>query len=347
MPVPLSRSAVPPAAAAIPPFAAWIPPGFHRSHDFSRPGPAWSRHYEGADYFTSRISAPRDYFRTRHGKERKEGGAKVPLEIGNAQVREMDGHRQSARIVGAEMIFSQVFPGRPEHVRDVRHWVRDQLPPCPARDDVEVIASELAANAVVHTASGEPGGEVAAWLTWWPDQVRVVVGDGGAATAPVLVADAVGERQRGLALVAALALSWAHAGDRAGRWTWADVAWDGPPPLAPAAARPASASPPAATGLADEPARLAAILGRQCTCGFTEAADETLTDHFLAVFAPPDCRGSDGRVHEEGDRGRCLCGLTAPGPAALDDHFLSVFTPVSSIGRDGARHQPTRLRNGT
>jgi anti-sigma regulatory factor (Ser/Thr protein kinase) len=320
----------------------------------------------------------------------------VPLEMGNAQVSEMDGHRQSAPIVGAEMILSRVFPGRPEHVSNVRRWVRDQLPPCPARDDVEAIASELAANAVVHTASGEPGGEVAAWLAWWPDRVRVVVGDGGASSAPVLVTGALGERQRGLALVAALAITWAHAGDRDGRWTWADVAWDGPPPLAPPAGRPAAAALPAAalaspaastptsasasarvpplasiptsasapppnsrpipdSPLAPPPAtvpfpewtRQAATPGRQCACGFTEAADETLTDHFLAVFVPPNCRGSDGRLHEEGDRGRCLCGLTAPAPGALDGHFLSVFTPVGSIGRDGARHRPTSPRNGT
>jgi len=287
----------------------------------------------------------------------------VPLEMGNAQVSEMDGHRQSARIVGAEMILSRVFPGRPEHVRDVRRWVRDQLPSCPARDDVEAIASELAANAVVHTASGQPGGEVAAWLAWRPDRIRVVIGDGGAATAPVLVTGAAGERQRGLLLVAALALTWASMGDHDGRWTWADVAWDGPPPLTPSTSTrtpppsPAPASPPgpvsplapapAVAGLAAESTRLAAILGGQCTCGFAETGDEQLIDHFLAVFVPADGRGPDGRVHEEGDRGRCRCGLTAPAPGALDDHFLAVFTPASSIGRDGTRHQPTRPRNGT
>ena len=289
----------------------------------------------------------------------------MPLEMGNAQVGEMDGHRQSARIVTPEMVLSLIFPGQPERVRDVRRWVRDQLPPCPARDDVEIVASELATNAVVHTASGQPGGQVAARLAWWPDRVRVAIGDGGAATAPVLVIGSAGERQRGLALVDALAVTWAHAGDGDGRWTWADVAWDGLPPLPPPTSRPASAPspaatlttppalipaaplvpPPAATGFATGSTRLAAIFGRQCSCGFTETADETLSDHFLAVFVPPDCRGSDGRVHEEGDRGHCLCGLTAPSPGALDDHFLSVFTPASSLGRDGARHQPVRLGN--
>lgn len=107
------------------------------------------------------------------------------------------------------------------------------------------------------------------------------------------------------------------------------------------------APPPPATGLFPESVWQAATPGRQCAGGFTEAADETLTNHFLAVFVPPNCRGSDGRTHEEGDRGRGLCGLTAPAPGALDDHFLAVFTPVGSIGRDGARHQPTRPRNGT
>jgi anti-sigma regulatory factor (Ser/Thr protein kinase) len=264
--------------------------------------------------------------------------------MGNAQVGEMDGHWQSAQTVTA-IILSQAFPGRPEHVRDVRRWVRDQLPPCPARDDVEAIASELAANAVVHTASGQPGGQVAAWLAWWPDRVRVVIGDAGAATTPVLVTGAAGERQRGLALVDALAVSWAHAGDRDGRRTWADAAWDGPPPLT-LPASPA-APPPAATGPGVEPRESAAPPARQCTCGFAEAADETLTDHLLTVFVPPGCRALDGRVHEEGDRGRCLCGLAAPAPGALDDHFLTVFAPVTAIGCDGARHAPARRSKGT
>ncbi len=78
-----------------------------------------------------------------------------------------------------------------------------------------------------------------------------------------------------------------------------------------------------------------------CSCGFTETADETITDHLLAAFTPPDNRGADGRVHEERQRGRCLCGLVADATGLLDDHFLTVFTPgaPNARGRDGGTHE--------
>jgi hypothetical protein len=84
----------------------------------------------------------------------------------------------------------------------------------------------------------------------------------------------------------------------------------------------------------------------QCSCGFAETADETLTDHLLAAFTPEDCRGADGQVHEEGELGRCLCGVAVAAPGALDDHFLAVFTPVGSIGRDDTEHQPADAGDG-
>ena len=158
----------------------------------------------------------------------------MPLEMRNAQIGGIGGAGQSARIVAPQMILGRVFPGKAEQVRDVRRWVREALPPCPARDDAEAIASELAANAVVHTASGQPGGTFAAYLAWSPDRARIVIADGGAATGPVLVRDSAGERQRGLAVVDSLAITWAHVGGGDCRWTWADVAWNGASPHVPA-----------------------------------------------------------------------------------------------------------------
>jgi hypothetical protein len=80
----------------------------------------------------------------------------------------------------------------------------------------------------------------------------------------------------------------------------------------------------------------------RCSCGFTEAAggDETIGDHLREVFTPEDDRGSDGKVHREGDRDLfCTCG-TGGSAQILDAHFLEVFTPADSIGRDGAGHWP-------
>jgi hypothetical protein len=76
-----------------------------------------------------------------------------------------------------------------------------------------------------------------------------------------------------------------------------------------------------------------------CVCGFTELADETVTDHLLVVFEPDDRTGADGQVHEEGDRLVCVCGYAASTPDDLDMHFLNAFTPGDAIGRDGTRHQ--------
>jgi hypothetical protein len=76
-----------------------------------------------------------------------------------------------------------------------------------------------------------------------------------------------------------------------------------------------------------------------CTCGFTELADETLTDHLVWVFTPEDGLGNDGMLHEETGHRTCLCGLAATTPDDLDQHFLKVFTPDDAIGRDGNRHE--------
>lgn len=84
----------------------------------------------------------------------------------------------------------------------------------------------------------------------------------------------------------------------------------------------------------------------RCSCGFTEAGDETIGDHLFEVFAPDDGKGPDGKVHLEGEAALyCLCGAGGSGPE-LDAHWLELFTPADSVGRDGVRHErsgPLRL----
>jgi hypothetical protein len=77
----------------------------------------------------------------------------------------------------------------------------------------------------------------------------------------------------------------------------------------------------------------------QCLCGFTELADEEITDHLELVFEPGDLTGSDGRVHEETGSLACSCGLAAITSEGLDRHFLAVFTPAGAVGPDGRVHQ--------
>jgi anti-sigma regulatory factor (Ser/Thr protein kinase) len=45
------------------------------------------------------------------------------------------------------------YPGRPDQVRHARRAVARHLAGCPAKDDVILIVSEFASNAVLHSAS--------------------------------------------------------------------------------------------------------------------------------------------------------------------------------------------------
>ena len=83
-----------------------------------------------------------------------------------------------------------------------------------------------------------------------------------------------------------------------------------------------------------------------CTCGFTETADEELTDHLLRVFETEGHAGNDGQVHEEREPLTCACGLTASTPDELDAHFIKAFTPDDAIGGDGRRHEPAVAGDG-
>jgi hypothetical protein len=81
------------------------------------------------------------------------------------------------------------------------------------------------------------------------------------------------------------------------------------------------------------------MIAAQCSCGFTELADEEITDHLHYVFEPDDHTGNDGQVHEERGSLTCACGLSAITSDKLDEHLLKVFTPGHAIGRDGQRHE--------
>lgn len=87
------------------------------------------------------------------------------------------------------------------------------------------IASELASNAVAHTASGQPDGWFVVHVLLFPDRVRVCVFDlGHPHNTPTLKNSAPDqETGRGLSLVAALAAQWGVQGDAAGRTVWAEL----------------------------------------------------------------------------------------------------------------------------
>jgi anti-sigma regulatory factor (Ser/Thr protein kinase) len=97
----------------------------------------------------------------------------------------------------------------------------------PGRDDVLLLVSEIAANAVKHSASGRDGGEFEVAVSVAGGLVHVEVGDGGGASEPRLTGedgapDAL-TGGRGLRIVDALATKWGHAGDELGRVVWFEV----------------------------------------------------------------------------------------------------------------------------
>jgi hypothetical protein len=119
----------------------------------------------------------------------------------------------------------RIFPGTPRQVRFVRDFTRRVLAGCPVEDDAVLLASELAANAVMHTASGRSG-VFAVVIDRAPAWVTIEVHDGGSEATPgVLDGSAGGESGRGLSVVQAMASRWGYAGGPDGRVVWFELEW--------------------------------------------------------------------------------------------------------------------------
>jgi serine/threonine-protein kinase RsbW len=121
----------------------------------------------------------------------------------------------------------RVLAGDERQLAVLRRWLASVLPPCPARDDLTSVASELGGNAIKHSASGR-GGWFAVEVTWLGPVVRVAVADSGGPTEPHMIDDPAGEHGRGLLLVQGLSARTGWCGDCRGRLSWADVPWDDP-----------------------------------------------------------------------------------------------------------------------
>jgi anti-sigma regulatory factor (Ser/Thr protein kinase) len=125
----------------------------------------------------------------------------------------------------------KVFRGEPRQVPAARAFVAAALAGCPARETLSACVSELAANAVAHTASGAGGSFAVEVLRPADGVAQVAVTDLGAPGEPVIrprnAGDEFAESGRGLALVAACARRWGYR-DAAGGWgrtVWAEVTW--------------------------------------------------------------------------------------------------------------------------
>src|SRR5215472_589299 len=115
------------------------------------------------------------------------------------------------------------YPGRPEHVRQARADARGLLAGHPAADEVILCLSELAANAVLHSDSGRPGGTFTVRIESCPGaHIRIEVDDDGG---PWLAPAPDPASGRGLDIVGVLAADWGVAASPAGRTVWARFDW--------------------------------------------------------------------------------------------------------------------------
>lgn len=112
------------------------------------------------------------------------------------------------------------FPGTPEHVGQLRRWLRATLGACPAADDAILLASELATNALEHSASGRDGSFAVAVFHGSAD-MRIEVVDQGGIWQPRSAND--GLHGRGLVIVGAVARAWGVTGDDTGRTIWFEL----------------------------------------------------------------------------------------------------------------------------
>lgn len=122
------------------------------------------------------------------------------------------------------MYWSQVYPGSPEQLAEVQRAAAGILGDRDGADLAVSCLSELWTNALLHTASGMPGGKVTVHVALLGDRCQVRVDDEGGPGEPYLSrASDDDEGGRGLAFVDAVSCSWRVIGDHYGRAVLAEV----------------------------------------------------------------------------------------------------------------------------
>jgi serine/threonine-protein kinase RsbW len=125
----------------------------------------------------------------------------------------------------------RVFRGEPAQVPLVRDFVFRYLNGrhCPAEavQDILICVTELAANAVLHSRSGLPGGHFIVQVVCAGQSVRVAVEDSGGPWAERDHDGISEECGRGLHVVSALSADMGIAGDASGRIAWFRCQWGG------------------------------------------------------------------------------------------------------------------------
>jgi serine/threonine-protein kinase RsbW len=128
--------------------------------------------------------------------------------------------RTQAPKASEAVTFESDYPGTADQAKRVRADLARVADDCPVLDELVLLASELATNAILHSRSGHPAGTFTVRATLHRDYYAwvEVTDHGGTWTAD----RADDEQGRGLAIVAAVAGAgnWGIDGD-----TWSRVAW--------------------------------------------------------------------------------------------------------------------------
>jgi len=125
----------------------------------------------------------------------------------------------TAKPTAATAHFQATYHGRPDQVGAVRSAVAAHLGDCPVTDDVVLIVSEIATNAVRH--SGSAGEFFSVRVDVHPGWVWIECEDLGGPWR----CQTDEERAHGLSIVEALAREWGVDGDLSGRVVWARLTW--------------------------------------------------------------------------------------------------------------------------
>lgn len=120
--------------------------------------------------------------------------------------------------------WSRTFPATAQQVGEARRFLATILDGCPAADDALLCLSELATNAVLHSASSKTAGTFTVRAQMSPGHAWIAVEDNGG---PWAGHDHQDGRQHGLAIVAELATGgWGRDGDALTGWlVWAALEW--------------------------------------------------------------------------------------------------------------------------
>ncbi|HUY50984.1 MAG TPA: ATP-binding protein [Streptosporangiaceae bacterium] len=184
--------------------------------------------------------------------------------------------------------WARAFPGTAKQAGAARRFVAGLLEESPFRDDAAVVLSELFTNALLHTASGKPGGIVVVQVSRWRHGVRIAVTDQGSPSQPIIRDPAAcgepAENGNGLYLAAHLARHLDWHDDASGR-TIAAIFGQLPPQPHPCTQPP---GPGSHTGFRDLPDRRKQDIARHEVPPGTGAGFVTVTPGraLIALFKP-------------------------------------------------------------